>query len=122
MDKFLRVNMTTKELKTEAVPEKYAALGGRGLTSQFVLDEVPATCEPLGPFNKLIFAPGLLSGTNAPSSGRMSCGGKSPLTGGIKESNQVVFLPRSGPTWVKAVVIEVSGAGDLYLLNLLPPR
>ncbi|MFX4261084.1 aldehyde ferredoxin oxidoreductase family protein [Pelotomaculum propionicicum] len=120
MDKFLRVNMTTKELKTEAAPEKYAALGGRGLTSQFVLDEVPATCEPLGPFNKLIFAPGLLSGTNAPSSGRMSCGGKSPLTGGIKESNSGgTPSQKLANLGYKAVVIEGKAtAGELYLLKL----
>jgi len=46
--KILRVNMTTKEAKFEDVPEKYAALGGRGLNSQMVLDDVPPTCEPLG--------------------------------------------------------------------------
>ena len=120
MDKFLRVNMTTKEVKVGEVPEKYAALGGRGLTSQFVLDEVPATCEPLGPLNKLVFAPGLLSGTNAPSSGRMSCGGKSPLTGGIKESNSGgIPSQKLANLGYKAVVIEGQAAtGELYLLKL----
>lgn len=120
MDKFLRVNMTTKELKVEAVPEKYAALGGRALTSQFVFDEVPATCEPLGPLNKLIFAPGLLSGTNAPSSGRMSVGGKSPLTGTIKESNAGgIASQKLANLGYKAVVIEGKAApGEFYLLKL----
>jgi aldehyde:ferredoxin oxidoreductase len=49
--------------------------------------EVPPTCHPLGEDNKLVIAPGLLSGTTAAMSGRMSIGCKSPLTGGIKESN-----------------------------------
>jgi len=51
------------------------------------LDEVPATCDPLGPYNRLIFAPGLLVGHMLSSCDRISIGGKSPLTGGIKESN-----------------------------------
>jgi len=120
VDKILRVNMTTKEVKTEAVPEKYAALGGRALTSQFVLDEVVPTCEPLGPFNKLIFAPGLLSGTNAPSSGRMSVGGKSPLTGGIKESNVGgIASQKIANLGYKAFIVEGKPApGELYLLKV----
>jgi aldehyde:ferredoxin oxidoreductase len=48
---------------------------------------VPPLCHPLGPENKLVIAPGLLSGTTAPCSGRLPVGAKSPLTGGIKESN-----------------------------------
>ncbi|MBS3937004.1 MAG: aldehyde ferredoxin oxidoreductase, partial [Peptococcaceae bacterium] len=87
MPKMLRLNMSTQEAKFEDVPEKYLPLGGRALTSQLLLDEVPPECHPLRQFNKLVIAPGLLTGTNAPSSGRLSFGGKSPLTGGIKEAN-----------------------------------
>ena len=72
MNKFIRVNMTNKEVSIGKVPEKYAALGGRALTSNFVNDEVKPTCHPLGKYNKLIIAPGLLSGTSAPNSGRLS--------------------------------------------------
>lgn len=85
--KFVRVNMTDQSIQTADVPAKYLPLGGRGLTSHFVNDEVPATAHPLGKNNKLIFAPGLLSGTRAASSGRLSVGSMSPLTKGIKESN-----------------------------------
>ena len=86
--KFLRINMTDESMKYEDVPEKYARWAGRGLTSALVYDEVEPTCHPLGPNNKLIIAPGWVTGTPAaPSSGRTSFGGKSPLTGGIKESN-----------------------------------
>lgn len=52
-----------------------------------LLDEVPATCEPLGRRNKLVLAPGLLVGHSVSSCDRISFGGKSPLTGGIKEAN-----------------------------------
>ncbi len=86
--KFLRINMGELKAFYEDVPEKYKKWAGRGLTSALVYDEVDPTCHPLGPNNKLIIAPGWVTGTPAaPSSGRTSFGGKSPLTGGIKESN-----------------------------------
>jgi aldehyde:ferredoxin oxidoreductase len=89
MDKILRINMSGPngpELKTEALGP-YARLGGRGMTSAVVAKEVPPTCHPLSADNKLVIAPGLLSGSVAAMSGRISVGCKSPLTGTIKEAN-----------------------------------
>jgi aldehyde:ferredoxin oxidoreductase len=57
------------------------------MTSSVISKEVPPLCHPLSEDNKLVIAPGLLSGTSASQSGRISVGCKSPLTGGIKESN-----------------------------------
>lgn len=65
----------------------YAGMGGRAMTSAVIAKEVPPTCHPLGEENKLVIAPGMLSGTTAAMSGRLSVGCKSPLTGGIKEAN-----------------------------------
>jgi aldehyde:ferredoxin oxidoreductase len=104
--------MTDRTAAYEDVPEKYKLLAGRGLTSTIIHDEVDPTCHPLGPNNKLVFAPGIVTGTNAPSSGRVSVGGKSPLTGGIKESN-------AGSNWpqlvarlgLKAVIVEGQADG-----------
>jgi len=87
MNKILRVNMTDLTTKTEDVPAEWAGHGGRSLTSTIVAAEVIPTCHPLGKHNKLVFAPGLLSGTPAANSGRLSAGAKSPLTYTIKESN-----------------------------------
>ena len=106
-DKIFRVNMSDLSTKVEAVPEGWMGLGGRGLTSTIVAAEVKPTCHPLGKNNKLIFAPGLLSGTSAANSGRLSCGAKSPLTGTIKEANaggtSAQMLAKLG---VKALIIE----------------
>src|SRR5512147_2496127 len=87
MDKLLRVNMSDLTVKDEPFPEEWTYLGGRGLSAKILLKEVDATCDPLGPGNKVVFAPGVLSGPMAPTSGRMSVGAKSPITGGIKEAN-----------------------------------
>jgi aldehyde:ferredoxin oxidoreductase len=99
--------MSQKQCAFENIPAQYAGMGGRGLTSAIVAAEVPPTCSPLGPHNKLVFAPGLLGGTTCPNGNRISVGCKSPLTGGIKESNSGGqpggHLARLG---IAAVVVE----------------
>jgi len=107
MAKILRVNMTDRTATYEDVPDKYKLLGGRGLTSTIVYDEVDPACHPLGPNNKLVFAPGLLTGTAAPTSARVSAGAKSPLTGGIKESNAGTEWPQLvARLGLKAIIVE----------------
>ena len=86
-DRLIRVDMTTQTATTEDFPEAWKLLGGRALSARILLEECDPTCEPLGPDNVLVMAPGVMSGTAAPTSGRISIGGKSPLTGGIKEAN-----------------------------------
>jgi len=89
MDKVIRINMGPAggpEIKIVPIGD-YAGLGGRAMTSTIVAKEVPPLCHPLGEDNKLVIAPGMLSGSVAAMSGRISVGCKSPLTGGIKEAN-----------------------------------
>ncbi len=115
MDKIFRVNMTDLTSKVEEVPAAWAGHGGRGLTSTIVAAEVPPTCHPLGENNKLVFAPGLLSGTPSANSGRMSCGAKSPLTGGIKESNAGgTSAQQFAKMGIKALIIEGMPKKDCY--------
>ena len=87
--KILRINMGAAggPKVSDGPMGQYEGLGGRALTSAIVAKEVPPLCHPLGEDNKLVIAPGLLSGTAAAISGRVSVGCKSPLTGGIKEAN-----------------------------------
>ena len=103
----LRLNMTDRSYTLEELPEKYTHLAGRGLTSTLIHDEVPPTCHPLGPNNKLIFSPGFVTGTAAPTSARISVGAKSPLTGTIKESNAGSEWPQALAVMrVRALVVE----------------
>ncbi len=120
MNQFIRVNLTNMAIEIQPVPEKYQGLGGRALTSSFINDEVKPTCHPLGKNNKLIFAPGLLSGTSAPNSGRLSVGAKSPLTGTIKECNTGgVFSQKMAKMGIKALVVEgVPSADKFYIIKL----
>ncbi|TFG12251.1 aldehyde ferredoxin oxidoreductase [Candidatus Thorarchaeota archaeon] len=107
MSKILRVNMSDMSTKWEDLPKKYETLAGRALTTAIVHDEVEPTCHPLREKNKFVISPGLLAGTPAPSSGRLSVGGKSPLTGGIKEANAGgLTATRLGKIGIRAIVIE----------------
>ena len=113
-----RVNMSDLSVTTEEPQEAYREIGGRALTSAIVADEVPPTCHPLSDDNKLVLAPGILTGTGAPCSGRLSAGGKSPLTGTIKESNSGGQAPVAlAALGIKALIIEGKPeTGKLYRL------
>ena len=115
MNKILRINMGAKggpAVNVEPL-EKYAGLGGRSMTSAIISHEVPPMCHPLGEDNKLVFAPGLLSGSTAAISGRISVGCKSPLTETIKEANAggqaSQMLARLG---YRAIIVEGKPDGD----------
>lgn len=115
MDKILRVKMGADggpQIVVEPLGD-YAGLGGRAMTSTVVAKEVPPLCHPLGVDNKLVIAPGMLSGSAAAMSGRISVGCKSPLTGGIKEANSggqpSQMLARLG---CAAIILEGRPADD----------
>lgn len=118
--KIWTVNTRTKKLTIEPAPESWQLLGGRGLVARVLVDKVEPTCEPLGPKNKLIFAPGLLVGHMLSSCDRISVGGKSPLTGGVKEANAGgrtgLALTHLG---IKALILEDKPEADgLWIIHL----
>ncbi|HUX42701.1 MAG TPA: aldehyde ferredoxin oxidoreductase C-terminal domain-containing protein [Rectinemataceae bacterium] len=122
MDSIIRIDVSAAKgpKVTKEGVGSYAGIGGRALTSALIYKEVPALCHPLGPENKLVIAPGILSGTAAGNSGRLSIGCKSPLTGGIKESNAggqaAQVMARLG---YAAIVLEGAPAGKpCYLVHI----
>ena len=89
----LRVDLTEGTVTREATDIKMAHdyLGARGLGGRIIINEVDPKTDPLGPDNKLIFAPGPLTGTFAPSAGRYEVVTKSPL-------NNVICLLYTSPS------------------------
>jgi aldehyde:ferredoxin oxidoreductase len=112
--------MGAESVAFEEVPDKYKFARGRWLTSSLVADEVTPTCHPLGPGNKLVFSPGILAGTTAPTSARISVGGKSPLTGGIKESNAgAKFATMQARLGIAAIIVQGEPKdGKQYVLTI----
>ncbi|MDO8472274.1 MAG: aldehyde ferredoxin oxidoreductase N-terminal domain-containing protein, partial [Dehalococcoidia bacterium] len=116
----LRIDMESLSIRREPVPASWSSWGGRGLIGRIMATEVPAVCEPLGPYNRLILAPGLLSGRGVSAGDRLSIGAKSPLTGTIKESNTGGNAGGNLPCLgLKAVIVEGKPApGQSHVLYL----
>jgi len=87
--KILRINLGENTIKTEDLDLKNAQkfIGGRGLGTRMLIDEIDPNVEPLAPDNKLIFVTGPLTGTNTPTGGRYMVVTKSPLSGTVACSN-----------------------------------
>ena len=93
--KILRINLTNQTAKEEKLPLEIAKnfIGGAGFGIKYLFDEVPAGADPLGPENKLIFAPGPFTGTTIPCASRMAVTAKSPLTGAVGMSLTGGYFP-----------------------------
>lgn len=87
--KVLRINLKDQSVKVESLnlEQAHKFIGGRGLGTKILMDEIDVNIDPLSPENKLIFAAGPLTGTATPTGGRYMVVTKSPLTGTIASSN-----------------------------------
>jgi len=116
--KILRVNLTTHELWVDEQPDAFYRkwIGGRGVILYYLMKETLPKIEPLSPDNLLIFAPGLLTGTLLPGTGRHAVGAKSPLTGALASSEAGGWwgaeLKRAG---FDAIVIQGKSETPVYL-------
>jgi aldehyde:ferredoxin oxidoreductase len=116
--RILKVDLTTGAIETETLPEPFYRryLGGNGFIGYYLLKEMPANVDPLGPDNLLVFAAGPVTGVPIAGAGRSAVGGKSPLTGGYGEADVGGFfgaeMRRAG---FDAVVVRGKAASPVYL-------
>ena len=116
--KLLRVNLTTGEIRSEVLNERFLRhyVGGWGFIAYHLLKEVPVGSDPLGPENKLIFTTGPITAQPLAGGGRHMAGAKSPLTGGFGAGECGGFfgaeLKRAG--W-DIVLIEGASENPVYL-------
>jgi aldehyde:ferredoxin oxidoreductase len=112
--KILRVDLTQGRIKKETLREDWARdyVGGRGLGTRYLWDEVDPAIDAFSPKNKLLFVTGPLTGTNASCGARYMVVSKGALTGTITTSN-------SGGHWGP----ELKFAGyDMVILEGRAPR
>jgi aldehyde:ferredoxin oxidoreductase len=135
--KILRIDLSTGKMTKEPLDESLARnfIGGRGIASKILYDELPAGTDPLSPDNKLIFSAGPLTGTSAPTGGRYMVVTKGPLNGAIASSNSGGFFGKEFKTagydliifegksekpvyvWIKDDEVEIRDASDLWGKN-----
>ncbi|KPA09615.1 protein containing Aldehyde ferredoxin oxidoreductase [Candidatus Magnetomorum sp. HK-1] len=122
MEKILRINVGVQNGNKYTIEPlgDYSGLAGRAMTSTVIAKEVPPKCFPLGEKNKLVFSPGILSGSSAIQAGRFSVGCKSPLTGGIKEANSGGQAPKAlARLGYAAIILEGKPTDDtLYKVHI----
>lgn len=116
--KILRIDLTSESFKEEEIEEETRRkfLGGRGLGTKILYDELPAGTDPFSAENIVVIAVGPLTGTKTPSSGRHVVVSKSPATGGVTFTS-------SGGTWAAelrkigydAIVIKGKADKPTYL-------
>lgn len=116
--KLLRINLSTGEIKEEALDLELAKkfIGGRGLGTKMLLDEGIAEVDPLSEQNKLIYITGPMTGAAVPTGGRYMVVTKSPLTSMIASSN-------SGGQWGgklkyagwDAIIVEGKSDSPVYI-------
>ncbi len=115
----MRVNLTTRQVRSEILPEKdlTALIGGRALGAKLLYDELPAGVDPLGPDNKLIFSTGPLAATAAQGSSRYCVQTKSPQTGIYLVSlSGGYFGPELKRTGNDVLIIEGKASEPVYLI------
>ncbi len=117
-NKILRVNLTDGRITVDEPGEAYFRryMGGWNIIADVLLKEVPKGADPLGPENKLVFAPGVLCGLAISGATRSAVGAKSPLTGGFGAAECGGFfsadLKRAG---FDAVIFEGASKKPVYL-------
>ncbi|MFQ6014106.1 MAG: aldehyde ferredoxin oxidoreductase family protein [Anaerolineae bacterium] len=117
-NRILRVDLTERTFKVEAIPDDILAayLGGKGLATHLLLENTPPGVAPLSPANVLIVATGPASGTVLAPASRYGLFSKSPLTGLYGESYAGGHVaPQIKATGYDAILLEGAADAPLYL-------
>lgn len=116
--KILNIDLSRQQVSTQELDMALAQefIGGMGLASKVLFDEVGPSVDPLGPDNILVFSTGPLTGTTAPCAGRAEVTAKSPLTGIIGSGNTGgvwgVELKRAG---YDAIIVRGASPHPVYI-------
>ena len=117
-EKIIRVDLTNKIIKIEKLNMDYAKeyIGGRGLGSKYLYEEIDPQIDALSPENKLIFMTGPVTGTNATCAGRFNVVAKAPLTGTIGAANSGgYFGPELKFAGYDGIIFEGRAKSPVYL-------
>lgn len=93
--KILHINLTTGELRVEEPAESFYRqyMGGSALNMYYLLKDMPAGVDPLGPDNILALSVGVTTGAPVSGQSRLTATAKSPLTGCIGDAQAGGFFP-----------------------------
>jgi len=87
MRRYIHIGLNDKSVREESLSGEELAEAGRYFIAKTLVEMNVGSVDALSPENPLIFSAGPFAGSNWSNANRTSVGCKSPLTGGIKESN-----------------------------------
>ncbi|RJP19139.1 MAG: aldehyde ferredoxin oxidoreductase [Candidatus Abyssobacteria bacterium SURF_5] len=118
MGKLIRTKLTEGKVVSEPLnmDDARAFIGGAGLGTKIVYDEVPASADPLGPENKILFMTGPVTATKFPTSGRYEVCTKSPATGmWVDASSAGYWAAEFKKTGFDGIIAEGASSKPVYL-------
>ena len=116
--KILRVDLTHQTVQVEEITEDLYRVypGGKALAGYYLLSELPAHVDPLGPENMLVLANGLLTGLPLATATRFTAAARSPLTGAYGESEAGGWWgPELRMAGFEAILISGQAKQPVYL-------
>lgn len=116
--KILHVDLTRQEITVETPPETFYRkyLGGSAMGMYYILKETPRGADPLGPENVLTLFCGVTTGASISGQSRINANAKSPISGGIGDSQGGGFFPAEMKfSGVDGLVIKGEAARPVYL-------
>jgi aldehyde:ferredoxin oxidoreductase len=117
-NKLLRINVTDESFSEEYLSDEVLSrnLGGKGLATHLLLENLPAGVDPISPANVVIFITGPAGGTEIPAASRYGVFTKSPQTGIYCESYSGGHVaPVIKKTGYDAIILEGASEKPLYL-------
>ncbi|MDJ0622446.1 MAG: aldehyde ferredoxin oxidoreductase N-terminal domain-containing protein, partial [Desulfocapsaceae bacterium] len=116
--KILHVDLTTEKIHIEHQEEWFYRMygGGSALNMYYLLKEMKAGVDPLGPENVLCLSVGVTTGVSAPGMSRLVVSAKSPLTKLAGDSQSGGFFPAELKfAGYDAVILKGRANRPLYL-------
>ena len=118
MGDLLRIDLSTRTVSEETIAPALIRdyIGGKGIGTHYLLDEVGPDVDPLSPANKLIFVTGPINGTTMFGGNRYGVHYLSPLTGGYGEcTSGGNVAPQFARTGYKVVIVQGAADAPVYL-------
>ncbi len=116
--KVLRVDLSASSISVEEPAEEFYRkyMGGSALGLYYLLNEMPAGADPLGPDNILALSLSVVTGATVSGQSRMTATAKSPLSGMIGDSQCGGFWPAHLKfAGFDAIIVKGRASSPVYL-------
>ncbi len=114
----LHIDLLTKKIEIENPPEEFyrTYMGGGAMGLFYLLKGIPPHTDPLSPANILTFMCSVTTGAAVPGQSRINVNAKSPMSGGIGDSQAGGFFPAELKfAGFDGIVVKGRSAEPVYL-------